>query len=37
VLGGVVIVVGILVARRAPAGPPPGGRHVPEPTPLLEA
>jgi len=37
VLGGVVIVVGILIARRAPVGPPPGGRRVPEPTPLLEA
>ncbi|MFH1475275.1 MAG: DMT family transporter, partial [Chloroflexota bacterium] len=36
-LGGAVIVTGILVARRAPAGPPPGGRRVPEPTPLLEA
>jgi drug/metabolite transporter (DMT)-like permease len=37
VLGGAVIVGGILIARRAPAGPPPGGRRVPEPTPLLEA
>ncbi len=37
VLGGAVIVAGILIARRAPAGPPPGGRRVPEPTPLLEA
>ena len=37
VLGGVVIVAGILIARRAPVGPPPGGRRVPEPTPLLEA
>lgn len=37
VVGGAVIVAGILVARRAPAGPPPGGRRVPEPTPLLEA
>lgn len=36
-LGGTVIVAGILIARRAPAGPPPGGRHVPEPTPLMEA
>jgi len=37
VLGGAVIVAGILIARRAPAGPPPGGRRVPEPTPLMEA
>lgn len=37
VLGGVVIVGGILIARRAPVGPPPGGRRAPEPTPLLEA
>lgn len=37
VLGGAVIVAGILIARRAPAGPPPGGRRVPEPTPLFEA
>ncbi len=35
-LGGAVIVAGIGVARRAPAGPPPGGRHVPEPPPLME-
>ncbi len=31
------IVVGILVSRRAPLGPPPGGRRAPEPPPLLEA
>ena len=37
VVGGVVIVAGILIARRAPVGPPPGGREVPRPTPLLEA
>ena len=37
VLGGAVIIAGILIARRAPAGPPPGGRRVPEPTPLMEA
>ena len=37
VLGGAVIVAGILIARRAPAGPPPGGRRVPEPTPLTGA
>ena len=37
VLGGVVIVAGILIARRAPVGPPPGGRRSPQPTPLLEA
>ena len=37
VVGGAVIVAGILVARRAPLGPPPGGRRAPEPTPLLEA
>jgi drug/metabolite transporter (DMT)-like permease len=37
IIGGVVIVAGILIARRAPAGPPPGGRRVPEPTPLMEA
>lgn len=37
VLGGAVIVAGILIARRAPAGPPPGGRRVPEPTPFMEA
>ncbi len=37
VVGGVVIVAGILIARRAPVGPPPGGRRSPEPTPLLEA
>jgi drug/metabolite transporter (DMT)-like permease len=37
VLGGVVIVTGILIARRAPVGPPPGGRRVPAPTPLMEA
>jgi drug/metabolite transporter (DMT)-like permease len=37
VLGGAVIVAGILIARRAPAGPPPGGRRVPAPTPLIEA
>jgi len=37
VVGGVVIVAGILIARRAPLGPPPGHRPVPEPTPLLEA
>jgi drug/metabolite transporter (DMT)-like permease len=37
VLGGAVIVAGILIARRAPLGPPPGGRRVPEPPPLLEA
>ncbi len=37
VVGGIVIVVGILIARRAPVGPPPGGRLSPEPTPLLEA
>jgi drug/metabolite transporter (DMT)-like permease len=36
VLGGIVIVAGILIARRAPLGPPPGGRRAPEPTPLLE-
>jgi drug/metabolite transporter (DMT)-like permease len=37
VVGGIVIVAGILIARRAPVGPPPGGRRVPQPTPLLEA
>jgi len=37
VVGGAVIVAGILIARRAPLGPPPGHRRVPEPTPLLEA
>ncbi len=37
IFGGVVIVTGILIARRAPVGPPPGGRRVPEPTPLMEA
>ncbi len=37
VVGGIVIVAGILIARRAPVGPPPGGRRSPEPTPLLEA
>ncbi len=37
VLGGAVIVAGILVSRRAPLGPPPGGRRAPEPPPLLEA
>jgi len=37
VVGGVVIVAGILIARRAPIGPPPGRRRVPEPPPLLEA
>lgn len=37
VLGGAVIVGGILIARRAPLGPPPGGRRAPEPPPLLEA
>ncbi len=37
VVGGVVIVAGIVIARRAPLGPPPGGRRAPEPTPLLEA
>jgi drug/metabolite transporter (DMT)-like permease len=36
VVGGAVIVIGILIARRAPLGPPPGGRRVPEPAPLLE-
>lgn len=37
VLGGAVIVTGILIARRAPVGPPPGRPRTPEPTPLLEA
>jgi drug/metabolite transporter (DMT)-like permease len=37
IVGGIVIVAGILIARRAPLGPPPGGRRAPEPTPLLEA
>jgi drug/metabolite transporter (DMT)-like permease len=37
VVGGAVIVAGILVARRAPLGPPPGRRPSPEPPPLLEA
>jgi drug/metabolite transporter (DMT)-like permease len=37
VVGGIVIVTGILIARRAPLGPPPGGRRVPEPALLLEA
>jgi drug/metabolite transporter (DMT)-like permease len=37
ILGGVVIVAGILVARRAPLGPPPGRPRTPEPPPLLEA
>jgi drug/metabolite transporter (DMT)-like permease len=37
VVGGIVIVAGILIARRAPVGPPPGGRRVPQPPPLLEA
>jgi drug/metabolite transporter (DMT)-like permease len=37
ILGGVVIVTGILIARGAPVGPPPGRRRVPEPTPLIEA
>lgn len=37
VAGGAVIIAGILIARRAPVGPPPGGRRVPEPAPLLEA
>ncbi len=35
--GGLVIVAGILVSRRAPLGPPPGRRPTPEPPPLLEA
>jgi drug/metabolite transporter (DMT)-like permease len=37
VVGGAVIVIGIVISRRAPMGPPPGGRRAPEPTPLLEA
>jgi drug/metabolite transporter (DMT)-like permease len=37
IVGGVVIVLGILVARRAPLGPPPGRPRTPEPPPLLEA
>jgi drug/metabolite transporter (DMT)-like permease len=37
IVGGVVIVAGILISRRAPLGPPPGGRSAPLPTPLLEA
>ncbi len=37
VLGGAVIVAGIVISRRAPVGPPPGGRRAPGPTPLLEA
>jgi drug/metabolite transporter (DMT)-like permease len=37
ILGGVVIVAGILIARRAPIGPPPGGRRLPEPAVLIEA
>jgi drug/metabolite transporter (DMT)-like permease len=37
ILGGIVIVAGILIARRAPVGSVPGARRVPEPTPLMEA
>lgn len=37
IIGGVVIVAGILIARRAPLGPPPGRPRTPEPPPLLEA
>jgi drug/metabolite transporter (DMT)-like permease len=37
VVGGAVIVAGILIARRAPLGPPPGHAPTPQPPPLLEA
>ncbi len=37
VVGGVVIVAGILIARRAPLGPPPGRPQTPAAPPLLEA